>query len=512
MTDHERIFISYSTKDGKACADALREELKAKGFSVWQDLVALKGGQDWWSQIEAALKTKELQHFILVVTPGALASKVVRQEIRLARQEGKTVSPVRGPGFNDLNELPRWVGQVYDLNTPEKCELLKRVLEGPSYQNRVPMMAPEPPADFVQRPAEFEALKRKLLDAKGDAVAITAALRGAGGYGKTTLAKALAHDPDIADAYFDGILWAELGEKPEKLLSIVADLIEILSGGRPGLENLNSAAAKLGEALGDRRILLVIDDAWREQDLRPFLEGGRNTTRLITTRLNRIVPQRAQRQQVDAMRADEARALLSWGLPGGQVALHAQPLVDLAARLGEWAQLLKLVNGFLCDRVSECCEPLGNAIADANQRLDEEGLTTFDASNENDRTKAVAQTACSTQPSAPASRTSPSFQRTQTFPSASLRAFGGKQRALEKAEQKISFSAFSVSRFLFRSISTGAPSASTTRCGTSCESKRARTAWARCINACSKPWTGSPRMRARTKPRAAIILSTAPRI
>jgi NB-ARC domain len=55
----------------------------------------------------------------------------------------------------------------------------------------------------------------QLLDAKGDAVAaITAALRGAGGYGKTTLAKALAHDPDIQDAYFDGILWAVLGEKP----------------------------------------------------------------------------------------------------------------------------------------------------------------------------------------------------------------------------------------------------------------------------------------------------------
>ena len=38
MTEKERIFISYSTKDGKACADALREELEAKGFSVWQDL------------------------------------------------------------------------------------------------------------------------------------------------------------------------------------------------------------------------------------------------------------------------------------------------------------------------------------------------------------------------------------------------------------------------------------------------------------------------------------------
>src|SRR5438477_11725166 len=118
-------------------------------------------------------------------------------------------------------------------------------------------MAPEPPPDFVQRPAEFEALKKQLLDAEGDAVAITAALKGAGGYGKTTLAKALAHDPDIQDAFFDGILWAELGEKPERLLSILTDQIELLMGERPGLETVNAAAGKLGEALGNRRILLV---------------------------------------------------------------------------------------------------------------------------------------------------------------------------------------------------------------------------------------------------------------
>ena len=121
MSD-ERIFISYSTKDGKACADALRAELEGQGFSVWQDLVALEGRRDWWSQIENALKSKALQHFILVVTPGALASAVVRREIRLARQEGKTVSPVRGPGVRDLNALPRWLGQVYDLEHSREAQ------------------------------------------------------------------------------------------------------------------------------------------------------------------------------------------------------------------------------------------------------------------------------------------------------------------------------------------------------------------------------------------------------
>lgn len=80
------------------------------------------------------------------------------------------------------------------------------------------MMAPEPPSDFVPRLKEFD-LKQKLLDANGDAVAVTAALCGAGGYGKTTLAKAFAHDEGVQDAYFDGILWVDLGEKPDNLRS-----------------------------------------------------------------------------------------------------------------------------------------------------------------------------------------------------------------------------------------------------------------------------------------------------
>ena len=90
MTKPARIFISYSRKDGAALAAQLRRDLENKGFSIRQDPVALEGGRDGWSQIEGALKSKALQHFILVVTPQALASRVVRREIRLARQEGKT--------------------------------------------------------------------------------------------------------------------------------------------------------------------------------------------------------------------------------------------------------------------------------------------------------------------------------------------------------------------------------------------------------------------------------------
>jgi WD40 repeat protein len=385
-----RIFISYSRKDGTPLADWLRAWLEERHLSVWQDIVTLEGGRDWWSQIEEALRSKSLQHFILIVTPKALESAIVRREIRLARQEGKTVCPIKGPGFGDLGGLPRWIGQIYDLDFPEHRTTMIRVLEDVSRQKRVPMMAPEPPADFVERSMEFDALKRQLLDPKGDAVAITAGLRGAGGYGKTTLAKVLAHDADIQDAYLDGVLWAELGEKPENLLSVVSDLITRLTGEPPGLETINAAAGALAEALGDRRILLIVDDAWREQDLRPFLQGGCNTTRLVTTRIDSVLPQEAIRQPVDAMREREALQLLAAGLPPEQVAAERQNLGKLAARLGEWAQLLKIVNGFLRDRV-KTGEPLPRAIAGVNQRLDAKGLVAFDARNEAERKRAVAR-------------------------------------------------------------------------------------------------------------------------
>ncbi|MGO9472411.1 MAG: NB-ARC domain-containing protein [Rhodomicrobium sp.] len=392
MTGSARIFISYSRKDGAGTAAVLRKDIEAQNLRVWQDIVAMEGGRHWASQIEAVLKTRALQHFVLVVTPAALESAIVRWEIRLARQEGKTVSPVRGQGLGDLGKLPHWLGHIYDFDIPEQRAKLMSVLAGPSKQNRVPMMAPEPPVDFVQRPHEFGALKAKLLNPQGDAVAITAALRGAGGYGKTTLAKALAHDPDIADAYFDGILWVELGEKPGNLLSILSDLIETMTGERPGLENLNAAAAKLGEALGDRRILLIIDDAWREQDLHPFSHGGRNTTRLVTTRRDDILPPTAARQPVDAMQGGEALALLAWGLPDDQAAAQTHALQALAARLGEWAQLLKLVNGFLRDRVLKARQPFDQAIAGVNKRLSDKGLSAFDARDEAGRAKAIAKT------------------------------------------------------------------------------------------------------------------------
>ena len=138
---------------------------------------------------------------------------------------------------------------------------------------------------------------------------------------------------------------------------------------------------------------MIVDDAWREQDLQA-VPAGRAELRPARHDADRQRPagRRPLRQPVDAMQAGEALSLLSAGLPPDQVARERANLAKLAARLGEWAQLLKIVNGFLRDRVVKANEPLPVAIAGANRRLDAKGLVVFDPRDETDRAKAVART------------------------------------------------------------------------------------------------------------------------
>ena len=102
------------------CARPSRDARKGKPLRLAGPRRAGGRARTGGARSRDALRSKELQHFILVVTPAALESAVVRQEIRLARQEGKSVCPVKGPGVVDLNKLPRWLGHVYDLDLPEQ--------------------------------------------------------------------------------------------------------------------------------------------------------------------------------------------------------------------------------------------------------------------------------------------------------------------------------------------------------------------------------------------------------
>ena len=105
------------------------------------------------------------------------------------------------------------------------------------------------PEEFVPRPAEFTHLLGHLLDAnRQKTVAITTALEGAGGFGKTMLAIALCHCDDVITAFADGILWATLGEKPDLQLQLTK-LYAALTGDRPVFLDVEEAVRELAKKL-----------------------------------------------------------------------------------------------------------------------------------------------------------------------------------------------------------------------------------------------------------------------
>ncbi len=393
------VFISYARSDGEAFAHRLRQQLEKQNITLWQDRVGMEGGRDWWLQITDALDN--VTFMALVVTPNALKSEIVRKEWRYARQQGVCVYPIKGAPNLDFNSIPRWMRDqhFYDLGSlegenfgPEWQKFLNDLNKTPDIR-RVPFMA-EDLDGFIPRPEEFDQLVALLLDQnREEPVAITAALRGAGGYGKTTLARAICNDERVQNAFDDGILWVTLGENPGDLTSRVEELIHQLSDNRPGFTNLEAAITRLKELMEDRDLLLVIDDLWNNAHLRPFTQGGPRCARLITTRNLDTLPDGVRKVKVDAMKQNEAVALLGAGFEKHEdLPRVGNELNALAERLGEWPLLLKLVNGYLRKSAENENRTLPDAVARAKQALDKRGLTYFDVRDSGQRNDAVAKT------------------------------------------------------------------------------------------------------------------------
>ena len=345
------VFVSYARKDGEAFAATLRERLrdKAPDIEVKQDRNLLEGGVGWWKQLTEAIDSVEF--LVLVMTPSSMQSEMVRKEWHYARQQGVCVYPVKGAPDSELqfSHLPRWMSKAHFFDLDKEWDSFVAHIRKGCDAPRVPFVAPDLPENFVQREEEFRQLKNLLLSAdRKEPAAITTALSGAGGFGKTTLAAALCHDEDIIQNFDDGILWVTLGQNPN-VMSALVTAYAALTGERPGFASEDDVAFQLGQKLEDRTCLFVIDDVWDESHLRPFLRGGKASARLFTTRNSEIASAKAQPVNVDEMSSAESQALIAKGVPGLTLA-NAR---DLSRRLGEWPIALEIAAAMMRQRIEQ---------------------------------------------------------------------------------------------------------------------------------------------------------------
>lgn len=113
-------------------------------------------------------------------------------------------------------------------------------------------------------------------------------VQGWPGVGKSTIVAALAHDPDIAQAFPDGVLWTSLGEAPNLLaeLMVWAEALHLTSPGQ--VSQLETITAQLQTVLRNKRMLLIVDDLWHREHALPFNVGGHACALVMTSRLYEV--------------------------------------------------------------------------------------------------------------------------------------------------------------------------------------------------------------------------------
>ncbi|MGW7293039.1 NB-ARC domain-containing protein [Streptomyces xiamenensis] len=228
----------------------------------------------------------------------------------------------QGQGRNEFSGRARNVVQAHTVHLHESAP------PDPA----APRMAPAAPTRFVVR----EELGRAITEALRPGARVV--LAGGGGYGKTAMAGWAARG-------FEGaVLWAELGQQPgtERIVASLADLTAALTGtgGRTQTyADVHAASGAFGSAVAAARgrTLLVVDDAWQTDDVRPFLVAADRLTVLVTTRRPGLVD--GTEIRVDAMNDHEAVALLGGGDPA--------PLLPLLDRIGRWPLALAMLRGLV---------------------------------------------------------------------------------------------------------------------------------------------------------------------
>ncbi|MGH3825300.1 MAG: ATP-binding protein, partial [Pseudonocardiaceae bacterium] len=186
------------------------------------------------------------------------------------------------------------------------------LLEAPRAPSIAPAQLPADVTDFTGRKTQLATLTH-LTAAANRSATVLVAITGKAGVGKTTLAVHAAHR--LRAQYPDGQLFVNLRgteASPLPATDVLARFLRSLGvDGAAIPDDAEERAALYRSRLADRRLLILLDDAACEAQLRPLLPGSPGCAVLVTSRARLAGLGGARVVDLDVLEPDQAVELLA---------------------------------------------------------------------------------------------------------------------------------------------------------------------------------------------------------
>ncbi|RME99475.1 MAG: toll/interleukin-1 receptor domain-containing protein, partial [Alphaproteobacteria bacterium] len=318
-----KIFISYARKDGRDLAKRLYDDLVAKDHDPWMDTEAIPGGGSWSRDIEDAIDHCDVA--LALLSNGSFESEICRAEQIMCLDKGKRIIPLL------VHEDAKRPVHLYTLNYRDFsdtanyeslfAQLLDDMLRPPD--DDIPTVRPTPkharlfnvppePMNFIERADELNKLRRTVIGDDTDRTIALTALQGMGGIGKSVLAAMLCNDPVVRAAFPDGIVWIAVGREANGIMPMTHKIATALGDPLGHYESEAAAITRLHKILPEKSVLLVFDDVWDEDCIKPFRIEAPQCRTLFTTRSMEVIENvGATPVQVDILSPEQALDLLA---------------------------------------------------------------------------------------------------------------------------------------------------------------------------------------------------------
>ncbi|MUL42647.1 AfsR family transcriptional regulator [Streptomonospora sp. PA3] len=241
----------------------------------------------------------------------------------------------------------------------------------------VPAQLPPDISDFTGRGEEVARLRARLgasADPGGEpGPVVVSAVAGMGGVGKTALALRVAHA--AAADFPDGRLYADLRgaqETPADPAQVLAGFLHAVGVEGAALPGpLEERSALFRSLLAGRRMLVVLDDAGSERQVRPLVPGAPGCAVLITSRARLTGLEGAHLVDLDVLEPAQALELFTRIVGGERAAAEPDAAAEIVRLCGNTPLAVRIAGARLNGRPRWPLSRLVRLLSDERRRLDE---------------------------------------------------------------------------------------------------------------------------------------------